>query len=369
MSKLKVKFLIFFVDGGLDMPTQNFDLEDLISAGVKSTEDENATRLIFPINVHESLQASSGLKQGEKLGIMVSFWLFGCAILGWFLASWLRTILPDYYFALVIIIELVLQLTVGVYLLRFALDERSIFAEMNNNVTTFADYFKIYKEIKAEDSKYPFDILEFDDGSYGVFIECRLGQNTQYRSDNTYAANKAVVEILNKVGLPRKTFYHNESFKSSKAAQDLRDILKGISDPALFSVYRDIVQNYLRVAEEESNVLCVTHLVYASTRAAKDDLLTTLNQLFTALQRDETVYRQVSVLSYDEVVEFLRHYYRLEVLDMGLIRAHIAEKKSDFNCPVKVLKLYGSSGKIYANDEFKKLREEVLSEGGLTSVN
>lgn len=331
-------------------------------------EDE-LDRLIFPINVHESLQSSAGLKKGEKVGIIIAFWVFGCVALGWILAGWLRTIVPGYYFLIVLLIEIVLQLTVGMYILRFALDERTVFAEMNDNDKSFANYFKIYKEVRSTESKYPFDILEFDDGCHGVFVECRLGFNTQMRSENTYIANKTITELLDKMGLPRKTFYYNESFKTSEAAQDLRDILKGISDPKLFSVYRDIVQNYLRIAEEESNVLCVTYLIYAPTRIAKDELVSTMNQFFVALERDETVFRQVSALKYEEIVEFLRHYYRLEVLDMGLIRAHIAEKKASYNCPVKVLKLYGRSGKIYVNDEFKKLNTEIRATGGLDSVN
>ena len=336
----------------------------------RAGDAQDQDKLVFPINVHDSLQSSAGLKKGEKMGLILSFWVFGCAILGWFLASWLRTILPGYYFWVVLAVEVLLQLTVGVYVLRFVLDERSMFAEMENQNQSFATYFKIYREIKTHDgAKYPFDILEFDDGSYGVFLECRLGHNTQVRSNNTYATNKGLVEILNKSGLPWKTFYCNESFKSSDAAQDLRDILKGISHPELFIAYRDIVQNYLSIAQDESNVVCATYLIYAPTRVAKDELLSTMSQVFTTLTRDETVYRQITALPYEGIVEFLRKYYCLEVLDMGLIRAHIASKKNSYSCAVTVLKIYGKSGKIYAREDFHKLADEILSRDGLSSTN
>lgn len=343
--------------------------EDLAPRAVEEEESEER-RLVFPINVHESLQSSRGLKKGEKVGIIVSFWIVACGLLAWFLAGWLRTVVPQYYLWIVLLIEVTLQLTVGVYILRFALDERSVFAEMNNRDLSFASYFKIYREIISEDgSKYPFDIIEFDDGSYGVFLQCRLGHNTQRRSDATYDVNRTVVDILNKASMPRKVFYHTEMFKNSQAAQDLRDILRGIEDPDLFGPYREIVQNYLRIAEDESNVLAVTYLLYAPTRIAKDDLLANMNNILNTLEADETVFREVSTLQYDEIVEFLRHYYRLEVLDMGLIRATIAQRKSGFNCSVTVLKLYGQSGKIYANDDFKKLNAEVMKEFGLNSIN
>lgn len=344
-------------------------IDNDINSRRKVDLDQEEDRLVFPINVHESLKAASSLNKGEKTGLVLSLWIFGCAVLAWVLAGWLRQVVPQYYIWIVIAVIIALQLTVGVYVLRFAMDERSIFSEMNANKDSFATYFKIYKEIKSkEGSKYPFDLLEFDNGNYGVFIECRLGHNTQLRSEGTYYVNKSIVEILNKAGLPWKTFYHNESFKSSEAAQDLRDILKGIEDPELFTVYRDILQNYLDIAEDESNVVSVTYLIYATTRIAKDELLPVVNQIFTLLEKEDTVYRQVSCLKYDEIVEFLRHYYRLEVLDMGLIRAHIATKKNTFNCPVSVLKLYGRSGKSYSRDEFYKLNEEILATNGLDAV-
>ena len=345
--------------------------DDDLGSRVDNTEEEaDYQKLVFPINVYDSLKASGGLKKGEKTGIIISFWLFGCALLGWFLAGWLRTVMPNYYMWIVILLEVVLQLTVGVYILRFIMDERAMFSELDSEDQSFANYFKIYKEIKSEENmKYPFDLIEFDDGSYGVFIECRLGYNTQQRSTNTYYANKAVIDILNRNSFARKIIYHNEDFKSSQSAQDLRNILKGIRDPDLFEVYRDIVQNYLSIAEDESNVLCVTYVIYAQTRIQKDDIVATVNSILNVFEQEETVYRQVSVLKYEEIVEFLRHYYNLEILDMGEIRAYIAEKRNNINCPIHVMKLYGRSGKIYTREEFDRLGDEILSSGGLVAVN
>lgn len=333
-------------------------------------EEPDAESLVFPVNVHESLQASGGLKKGEKVGILVSFWIAGCGILAWVLAGWLRTVIPSWYGWATLLVEVLLQLTVGVYILRFALDERALFVEMNKADLSFANYFKIYREITAKDgSRFPFDMLEFDDGSYGIFIECRLGHNTQVRSTNTYYVNHQVINMINKAGLKYKVYYRNEAFKSSQAAQDLRDIVGGITDPALFSVYRDIVQNYLNIAENESNVLCITYLVYAQTRVEKDEFLSVMNNVFTTYEREDTVYRQVKALRYDDIVEFLRNYYQLEVIDMGLIRAHIAEKKNKYSCPVSILKIYGTSGKAYVSPGFQKLSKDLVANQGLVPVN
>lgn len=341
--------------------------DDLMDSPSKQDGMENVDKLVFPLNVHESLKSSGGLKKGEKTGIIISFWLFGCGVLGWFLLSWLQALVPGHYVLITILVEVALQLTVGVYLLRFILDERAMFAEVDKKDESFAQYFKIYKEsIAADGTPLPFDVIEFNDGSWGAYLQLRLGFNTNVRSDNTYHANHQVIETLNKAGLSRKTFYHNELFKSSQAADDLRDILGGISDPKLFEAYREVVQNYLRIAEDESNVLCVTHLIYAQTRIQKEEFLATMTSIMNTLTRHETVYREISVLKYDDIVEFLRSYYRLEILDMGLVRASAVLNKKEFSSSsVHVLKLYSASGKIYTNKEFQQLRSEIMKQGGL----
>lgn len=345
-----------------------FDVyDDLVGSPSREDETENMGRMIFPINVHESLKSSGGLKKSEKTGIAISMWLLLCGILGWFLMSWLQSVLPSHYIIITILIELVLQLTVGVYLLRFILDEKEMFQEIEKRDLSFAQYFKIYREIKAEDgSTLPFDVIEFNDGSWGAFIQLRLGFNTNTRSDNTFGTNHRFIETLNKAGLPRKTFFHNELFKSSAAAEDLRQILSDIKDPRLFQAYRSVVQNYLEIADNESNVLCVTHLIYAQTRVQKDEFVSTINSLMEGLTRFETAYREVTVLQYNEIVTFFQDYYKLDVLDMGMVRANIALTKKDATATaVHVLKLYSKSGKIYTNKEFKQLRAEIQKQDGL----
>lgn len=344
--------------------------DDLGSSHEHVDPMENVGKMVFPLNVHESLKSAGGLKKGEKTGIIVSLWLLVCGILGWFLMSWLQTIM-SHYILVTLIAELLFNATVGVYLLRFILDEKAMFQEIEKRDLSFAQYFKIYRELKTGDgSPLPFDVIEFNDGSYGAFIQLRLGFNTNLRSNNTYEANRNFADSLNKAGLPHKTFYHNEQFKTSQAAEDLRQILAGIKDPKLFDSYRSVIQNYLELAENESNVLCVTHLVYAQTRIQKDDFIDTMNALIAILERFETVYREISVLKYDDIVNFLQDYYKLDVLDMGLVRANIALTKKDYqSTSVHVLKLYSKSGKIYTNKEFKQLRTEILKQDGLEGIS
>lgn len=360
--------LISQKEKGVSAVDNNFGFsEDLLSSHTEQEEQIEVDQLIFPLNVHESMKSAGGLNKGEKTAIIISFWLFGCALLGWFLMSWLKSLSIEHYVLLTALVELLLQLTVGVYILRFALDERAMFQELNNANTSFAQYFKIYKELTVEGgSPLPFDVLEFSDGSWGAFLQLRLGFNTNARSANTYHANKAVINILNKSNLAHKTIYHNEEFKNSLAAEDLRAVLGNIKDPKLFETYRSVVQNYLDIAEDQSNVLCTTYVIYAQNRIQKDEFVATMNSIISALTKHETVYREISILKYDGIVSFLQNYYRLEVLDMGLVRANtVLTKKKFSSSSVRVLKIYGASGKIYASPEFKQLRNEIMREGGL----
>lgn len=346
--------------------------EDLnTSLEVRPDEDgiEEENRLIFPINVHESLSASSGLKQGEKRGIILSFWIVGNLILVWFLAGWLRQILPQYYLLIVVLVELALQATVGTFLLRFILDEGTMISEMQSKDNSFAKYFGIYHEhLAEEEAAYPFDTIEFADGSYGVYIQCLMGYNTNRASINTYNVNREIQQLINKSGMPHRIVYDNEKFSNSAAATELRKVVSGVSDPRLFKAYREIVQGLLTIANEQSNVLCTTYIIYAKTRIQKEDLKPLVEQILGLVSSEETAYREVSTLSYQDIVEFYRNYYKLDVLDMGLIRVHSASRKA-VSCPVKVLKVYGKSGKTYTTPDLAKTKKQVLQDFGLEQVN
>lgn len=327
--------------------------------------DFEEEELIYPINVHESLKAAGGLKQSEKQSIVLSMWIFANFIIAWFMASWLREIFPRYYLLVTILVLVTLQLTVGVYLLGLFLDEKGMVSEMNNSDLLFTNYLNIYREMRAgEESPYPFDVIEMGDGSHMVAIQCLLGYNTQSKSEGTYAANMTVDQMICKAGLPYRKIYSNEKFRGSVAAQQLLSTLSGVDDPELFKAYRAIITGLMDKAENESNVMCVTYLIHAQTRIHKDDLKTVVDHILMTLRRPGNVYREVNVLTYEEIVDFLRRYYGLQVMDMGLVRQAQAVKKK-VNCSVTLLKIKGESGKIYDTQEFAKLESELLSDFGL----
>ena len=325
--------------------------------------------LVFPMNVHESLQSAGGLKKSEKTSIIISFWVVACLALAWFLAGWLRQIVPQHYVLVVILVEIALQLTVGNILVRWMFDERALAAELKGGNNLFARYFGIYREhIAGEDSPYPFDFIEFSDGSYGVYIQFLLGYNTTQASRATYAVNKEVQRIINRSGLSHRVIFMNEKFSNSSAAEELRKVVRNIEDPRLFSAYRDIVQGILTAANRESNVLCMTYVLYAKTTIQKEELTKTVNSILGAVKAEDTAYREVTTMSFDDIVEFYRIYYKLDILDMGLIRAH-AGKKSMVSCALKLLRVYGKSGKVYNTPEMERLVSNVLEGSGLTQVN
>lgn len=351
------------------MANMSDDLDAALATSTNSLEEYDEDKLIFPINVTESLKASGSLKKGERNGIIISFWVFGCALLAWVLAGWLRQILPQWYLLIVIGVEVALQLTVGLFLLRFVLDERTMMMEASGQDNSFARYFSIYHEVIAEEgSTYPFDFIEFSDGSYGVYIQFLLGYNTNQASEATHEVNTLIPRLINRSGMGYRIFYSNEKFGNSASADEMRKGVGKISDPRLFKAYRDIVQGLLQTANEESNVVCTTYVIYAKTQIQKDELATLVNNILNVVRGSETAYREVSVLDYSSIVEFYRNYYKLDVLDMGMVRAHQVQKKK-IACTLKVLKIYGKSGKVYTTGDYSALQKFILDSDGLKQVN
>lgn len=341
---------------------------DLQDVSTSSGSEEEKEELIFPYNVQESLAASTGTTKKDKRGLIISLWVVASLLIGWFLASWLRNV-TSYYFLITLLVELALQFTVGGVILRFALDESTLINEMTSKDNSFARYFSIYRErISQEDSPYTFDVIEYADGSYGCFIRFLLGYNTNQVSNATYELNSNIQRLITKAGTPYRVIFMNERFSNSQSAANLRHVVSNIDDEHLFMAYRSIVQNILTIANEESNVLSMVLIINPKTQIQKEELQQLVNNITSFVSSIDSVYREVTVLSYQEIVEFFREYYKLEVLDMGAVRSHTVEKKS-LNCGLSLLKLYGASGKTYTTDEYKQLYKEILKVNGLEPVN
>ena len=322
---------------------------------------ENEDGLIFPINVHESLRASGGFKPGEKAGVILSLWVFFNVVLAWVVASFLRTITPQYYGWITFALIVILQLTVGVYILMWITDSSGITVESSND-TSFANYFRIYKnsEIILNDS---YSVLEYDDGSYGLFLQCRMGYNTDMKSKATWNANREIASLLLNYGMSYNIVYANEQFKSSKDCEALLNQLTRIEYGKLFEAQRDILQNLLDISEQQSNVQCFTVIIYASTQIQKDSLPSLIKKIETTFVTNDTCYRECKFLSGNEMLEFLQYYYGLEVLDMGMLRAVSSRTRGSSDGILKVVKLYNENGRVFSGNT--DINEELINAAGL----
>lgn len=330
-------------------------------------ENENEDSLVFPLNVYDSVTSRGSMSKSEKNGILFSFWVAGSLAAGWLLAGILRGVFPNHYLLATVVIELVVQFFAGSFVLRLLVDEETLQAEVNKTDTNFARFFDIYHErCTSEGASFPYDMIEFNDGSYGVYIRQLLGYNTNRRSASTYECNLEIMKLLNRSGMCYRTFYTTENFVSGQAARNMVNSLEKITISTLFRTFRDIVHGLLDNAAKRSNVLCVTYVIYAKTRIQKDELLDVVNKFLLATEKAETAYRQTYVMPYEEVVEFFRHYYKLGIIDMGQVRTHSA-LKNKISCSVKVLKVYGKSGVVLSSPEYKRMKEQILREQGLLS--
>lgn len=331
-------------------------------------EQENSEQMIFPLNIHESLNASSGLNQNERNGIIISFWFVGCLLLAWFCAIFFKNIIPNFYIQVTILIILIINLTFGVLLLRFILDDRSIMNEYQNiGNNSFANYFKIYRDSELEiDNKY--GIIEYDDGTYAAILRLRLGYNTDEKASNTWTLNRDAFRIISKAGFIYKIISESESFRESDSCDLMLDKLSHIDDPILFKVQKDIIQEILDIAEKEANVPIMYILIYAHTQILKDDLPQLINRLERHYLSLDSCFRDIKFLNNDEIIEFLRSYYKLEVLDMSLLRVQAVVNDTSIGNSFKVLRLYGSSGKVYSTSSLATLHTDIIKQTEIKKV-
>lgn len=324
-------------------------------------------KLIFPINIYETVAGTSNINKEETHGLAIAVWFLASGIGGWLMAGWLRGLFPSHYLLLTLVLELIVQGTVGLNLFRLLFDEDELMAEMSGEGKSFANFFRVYRTIKAGESlyKYNFDVVEMGDGTYAVYLKYLYGANSDAKAKATYKANLEVEKLLSKYNLSSRTYTIRETFSYSRTAEEMRKSLSQISNKELFTAYRDIVTGILDDAEVESNVPMAVKVVFARTRAQMEDLKQAIARLLDSYTG--TVYRQVNPMPFDEVVEFLRTYYQLDYIDMGQVRSSVGTQKVAV-CSTKVVRLYADSGKTYTMPEFKDMKQKLLKEHGLKGV-
>lgn len=332
-------------------------------------ERNDSDTMIFPLNVQASVSAKSALSDQEKLTIGITGWLFVCGIIGWLIISFLLQVIPEYAFLIGILILVFLNATVGVYLLRFLLDEKSVIKEYEaSDGASFASFFHIYRDTQLTlDNKY--GIIEYSDGTFATILRFRLGYNTNAFAANTWMYTRDAARIITSAGYTFKNITMTEDFKSSDTCKFMMDRLKNITSPELLRVQKEIIKGLIEEAEKYSNVPEMYMLIYAHTQIQKDELLHLITRLERHFVVEQTCFRDIKFLSNDEIIEFLRRYYELEVLDMSLLRAQKISLDMASTDRFSVLKLYAESGKIYTTEDMQTLNSRIIKNTKIRKVN
>ena len=331
-------------------------------------EQEASGNMIFPLNIHQSLNASAGLQNGEKITIAITGWVIFCAILAWLLMSFIRNIVPTHYILITISIIIILNLTLGVYLLRFLMDERSVLKEYEaKDGDSFASYFRIYRDTQMSiDSKY--GIIEYDDGTQAAILRMRLGYNTNDKSNNTWMFNRDAFRIINDAGMPHREITTTEVFRDSDSSEFMRRQTNNINDPVLKEAQKRILKGIFDIAEKESNVPVMYIMIFATTQIMRDELYNVIKRLEKHYDVEQTCFRDIKFLNNDEILEFLRNYYKLEVMDMSLLRAKTTINDLSKSVSCELLRVYGTSGKNYNTDAMHELLPSIIKNTGIRKV-
>lgn len=332
-------------------------------------EKNDSEEMIFPLNIQTTVKANASLSSNEKIVLGITFWLFLCGIIGWFILSFLIKIIPQYGFFITVLIIILLNATVGVYLLKFLLDEKSVIKEYEaSDGASFSSFFHIYRDTQLTlNNKY--GVIEYSDGTYGVVMRFRLGYNTNTFAGNTWMYMRDAVRIINNLGYSFKMITTSEKFKESDTCSFMLNHLQKIKNIELLQVQKEIIKGLLDNAEKYSNVPVINLIIYAKTQIQKDDLLALINRLERHFIVEQTCFRDIKFLSNDEILEFLRSYYELEILDMSLLRAQKISADIANNDTLSVLKLYADSGKIFVTDEMKSLNQRIIDKTKIKKVN
>lgn len=306
---------------------------------------------IYPEDIDVKLQNIGKTSTEDKMKLF--FFVLGLAnAIGVFtIPPLLRGIGINMFFSILIqiIVNGFIFLTIGRFLV---FDEKAKLKEYNSySDDSLGRYYKIREENTKEVTLNNGDtvkLLGYDDGSYLCALRIRYGSNGNDKIDYTFSAFKEMFLLLGKNKIECKDLTSKENFRETEECEKYLKKLNNIEDNRLSAHMMQIMDTALTIAEQESNV-AVTHILMRFKDYQSYDAGNILSRLLDIADNKRNGFRSVKFVDFREVINLVREYYGLEVVDLAMLKIAepTAEELQDILRIIQVGYVSTSDGKVF----------------------
>lgn len=324
--------------------------------------------MIFPQDVHKIIQNKNTIAGDNKVQLYIVLFVLG-NVGGFFgLQVLFAYIAPEIPGTVAIIIQLIILAFVMTLVFRFAIfDENDKKKEHEGQQTdSFAKYMYLRKDLHNEVEVFEnkVNVFEFVNGSAMCVIEFRFGGNDDKLAKGTEQLYEQMFKCIGEYFFESRCYVMPENFLTSKEYKTHIDSINQIEDIVARRTMMSVTDEIMKMSQMYSCTDSVYVVIRSTTNYQRADLENMLKQLINIFSKNVHAFRSITFLSLSPLLEFLRDFYGIEAIDLGMMKTiELAEDISiDFARLVKVYSLTSETGKTYkvSHNDIFSIKEREL---------
>jgi hypothetical protein len=305
--------------------------------------------MIFPLDVYSRAKRSGTVSDRQKGQIFITLYI----ILDIVLFFVLITVANSFFSSIswiAIAIFIVLNLTVGVMFFRiFIFKEKTMIEEYQSvDKDAFSRYFAIRKEVG-----YDLDLgegnkvfcFELEDSSLMCVLELRFGSNSNTKFKVGYECLKEILKLINFFGYTSRVVVMTEDFTSSSQYREYVDKLNSIEDMSLKYTMKSIFAGVMQESYHNSDVEVIYLELRAKGAITRSGMTSVLKSVLDIFDGKVHCFRQMHFLDMEGIKEYLRRFYKLEILDLSILKSMMGNEAMSGD--IMLCQLVGHSGNVY----------------------
>lgn len=279
--------------------------------------------IIYPSRVYDA--GVDHTKETKEQGIRTALilLLMGCGVLFLLLSSILKSTFGLSSFWAFLLVGILVTIG-GIYVFRYVIfkEEDKLEEFLNEDTDNLGKYFNLLigQETYMDVGGLKVPYYKFNNGSFAICLKLRHGSTTVDKKYNTRNVMTKIYDILGRSKLSFKQIIKEENFQESNEYRAYIDKINNIQDEKFRGIIREIATFNFEKSKAESLVDCTYLIIKAKNAYQREQASHAILEIKQLLDKTPTVYRDYSLLSFEEYIELCREYFGVDVIDLTTIR-------------------------------------------------
>lgn len=247
-----------------------------------------------------------------------------------------------------VLLTLLLIAFFNIYRVFIFKEEDRLLQRENDQKDSIYRFYK-FRNINRGDSikvgKVVVPMYQFKNGSYAFVLNLKFGSNDDGKSRGAEFIIEKIIKESVKNNLEVRQYIVPEDVSRAKEILEEQINLTNIEDKKTAETYKEIFFDVIKTSREKSNVDEIYFYFKTTGLRKKFELDYFISSTMQSLTTIRHPFRSYKFIEKDEMNEFLKNMYALEIMDETLLK----ERKVILR-DVKVYKLVSESGRVFIKD-------------------